>query len=1033
MSVVGQLERKTQNRVVTLFREQLGYEYLGNWEDRLGNSNIEEELLRKNLLARGYGDAVIGKAIAELTKLAALGGGRKLYDANREVYEALRYGIKVSAGVGGYIETVWPIDWDNPEANHFAVAEEVSIKGEHNKRPDIVFYANGIALGVIELKRSRVSVSEGIRQNIGNQDQQFIRPFFTTVQLLFAGNDVEGLRYSVIDTPEKYWMAWKEPVAAGSAGGDGPLDQALLQLGAKDRFLEVIHDFIVFDAGTKKTCRHNQYFGVKAAQARVGSREGGIIWHAQGSGKSLTMVWLAKWLREHQTDARVLLITDRTELDEQIEKVFKGVNESIYRTSSGVDLIAQLGSNKERLICSLIHKFRGSEDDADRDAAGGDFIRQLKALVPADFTAKGNLFVFVDEAHRTQSGTMHKAMKELLPGAMFIGFTGTPLLKKDKATSLETFGTFIHTYKFDEAVADGVVLDLRYEARDIDQQLTGPGKVDAWFDAKTKGLTDLSKAELRKRWGTMQRVTSASSRAQQIVQDILLDMEIKPRLMDGRGNAMLVGSSIYQACKFYEMFVNAGFRGKVAIVTSFEPNATDISKEDAGEGYTEKLMQYNIYRQMLADYFDEPADEAVGRIAEFETDVKRRFVEEPGQMRLLIVVDKLLTGFDAPSATYLYIDKKMQDHGLFQAICRVNRLDGDDKEYGYIVDYRDLFNSLETAITDYTSGALDGYEKTDIDGLLKDRTEQNRKDLDDAVERIRALCEPVAPPKETLSYQHYFCATEPGNMEQLKANEPRRVAFYKAVSSLVRAYAELANDMPEAGYSLAEAAAIKKEVAHYVAVRDEVKIGAMENVDFKQFEAGMRALLDTYIQADPSESIGDFKEKGLVELIVERGAAALDGLPAGIRKNQDAAAETIINNVRKTIVDEHAMNPKYYDTMSSLLDALIEQRRKEALDYKEFLQKLIALTVKVGKRESDTVYPDWAKNGAQRALVDFGWADSTIVIQIDTAITVAKPYDWVGNKLKEKVVANALRKVLPEDFERFDELFDLVRARDEYR
>ena len=310
---------------------------------------------------------------------------------------------------------------------------------------------------------------------------------------------------------------------------------------------------------------------------------------------------------------------------------------------------------------------------------------------------------------------------------MFIGFTGTPLLKKDKETSIETFGSFIHTYKFDEAVEDGVVLDLRYEARTIDQDLMAPDKVDKWFEAKTKGMTDLSKAELKKRWGTMQKVVSAEPRARQIVNDILLDMDTKPRLMDGRGNAMLVGSSIYQACKFYELFCQAGFKGKCAIITSYEPQAGDISKEDSGEGATERLRQYDIYRQMLADHFNESADQAVNKVELFEKQVKEKFVNEPGQMRLLIVVDKLLTGFDAPSATYLYIDKKMQDHGLFQAICRVNRLDGDDKDYGYIVDYRDLFNSLETAITDYTSGALDGYAKEDIKGLLSDRIEKARR------------------------------------------------------------------------------------------------------------------------------------------------------------------------------------------------------------------------------------------------------------------------------------------------------------------
>jgi type I restriction enzyme R subunit len=1027
MSNVGQVERKTQEHTVRLFQDSLAFDYLGNWESRADTSNVEVGLLTQNLRARGYRDVLIGKAVAELKKASALGGGRDLYEANRDVYGLLRYGVKVKAGIGEQSETVWLIDWSNPSANHFAVAEEVTVLGHFTKRPDVVVYVNGIALVTLELKRSKVSVTEGIRQTIGNQSPAFIRPFFTTVQLVMAGNDVEGLRYGVIDTAEKYWLTWKEP-----SDVEEPLDRALTQMCSKARLLEVIHDFMVFDAGVKKACRHNQFFGVKAAQARVAQREGGIIWHTQGSGKSLTMVWLAKWIREHQPDARVLLITDRTELDEQIEKVFNGVNEKIYRTSSGTDLLATLNQSQPWLMCSLIHKFRGPEAESEPDD-DEVFIRELQAKLPKDFRAKGNLFVFVDEAHRTQSGRMHEAMKALLPGAMFIGFTGTPLLKVDRATSIETFGSYIHTYKFDEAVADGVVLDLRYEARDIDQDLTSSGKVDRWFEAKTKGMTDLSRAELKKRWGTMQKVVSSEPRARQIVDDILLDMETKPRLSDDRGNAMLVSSSIYQACKFYEMFSQAGFKGKCAIVTSYAPQPGDIAKEDAGQGATEALRQFDIYRQMLADHFGESADAAMTKIGLFEQQVKERFINHPGQMRLLIVVDKLLTGFDAPSATYLYIDKQMRDHGLFQAICRVNRLDGDDKDYGYIVDYRDLFNSLESAITDYTSGAFDGYEKKDIEGLLGDRLTEARQDLDEALERVRALCEAVAPPKGTLQYQQYFCATETGNADQLKANEPKRVELYKSVAAVVRAYANLANEMGAAGYSDAEAVAIKAEIAHYAAVRDEVKLGAGENIDFKAYEAGMRHLLDTYISAKPSEIVSDFKDAGLIQLIVDLGAGALDKLPEGIKKDPEAVAETIANNVRKVIIDERALNPKYFDRMSELLDAILEERRKGALDYKAYLAKLLEHATKLGKGESDTKYPDWANNGARRALVDFFYPALQIAVEIDTTIRNVKPDSWVGNSMKERRVRRALKAALPENYDQLDALFDLVKARHEYR
>jgi len=309
MSEVGAIERKTQNRVLQLFQQQLHYTYLGNWEDRPDNSNIEETLLRKYLSdKKHYNDILIGKALYELSKATNnLSDG--LYSANKKVYDLLRYGVKVKADAGDNFETVHLIDWEHPQENDFAIAEEVTIKGNHEKRPDIVLYVNGIALGILELKRSTISIGEGIRQNIVNQQEAFIQPFFSTVQLIFAGNDTQGLRYGTIGTPEKYYLKWKE-----ESDVENLLDKYLLKLCNKERFLEIIHDFTLFDGGIKKLCRTHQYFGVKAAQEHANRREGGIIWHTQGSGKSLVMVWLAKWILENNPNARVVVITDRDEL-----------------------------------------------------------------------------------------------------------------------------------------------------------------------------------------------------------------------------------------------------------------------------------------------------------------------------------------------------------------------------------------------------------------------------------------------------------------------------------------------------------------------------------------------------------------------------------------------------------------------------------------------------------------------------------------------------------------------------------------------
>jgi type I restriction enzyme, R subunit len=1020
MSNVGKKERVTQNRLLKLFREGLGYGYLGNWEERAGNSNVEEELLIEWLKRQGHDDKIIGKVLRELDKAKALGGSKNLYDANREVYGLLRYGVRVKPEAGEQNVTVWLVDWKNPANNDFAIAEEVTVAGVHDKRPDLVLYLNGIAVGVIELKRSIISVAEGIRQNLDNQTKTFIRPFYATVQLVMAGNDTEGLRYGVIETPEKYYLSWREDSAI-----ENPLDRTITQLCNKVRLLEVIHDFMVFDAGTKKTCRHNQYFGVRAAQQAIKKREGGMIWHTQGSGKSLTMVWLAKWIREHVKNARVLLITDRTELDEQIEKVFKGVDEDVYRTKSGRDLIDVLNKSDEWLICSLIHKF-GASDEVDIKS----YIKEIQQYLPNGFQAKGDVFVFVDECHRTHTGDLHEAMKALLPGAMFIGFTGTPLLKKDKKKSLEVFGPYIHTYKYDEAVRDGVVLDLRYEARDINQYITNPAKIDAWFDAKTSALTDVAKAQLKKRWGTMRKVESSEPRLKIIVDDILMDMETRDRLKSGHGNALLVSSSIYNACRFYEMFEQKGLAGKCAIITSYKPAPGDIKGEETGEGKTEKLRQYDIYRKMLADYFNEPEDEAMSKVEQFELEVKRRFINEPGQIKLLLVVDKLLTGFDAPPATYLYIDKQMHDHGLFQAICRVNRLDSEDKEYGYVIDYKDLFKALEKSIHDYTGEAFAAYDAEDVQGLLTDRLTKSKEHLEELRESVKALCEPVAPPKDTINYVRYFCGKS-GDGDELEDNEQKRVALYKTVAALLRAYADLANEMTDAGYSEKEAQEIKEEVTYYEKVREEIKLASGDYVDMKVFEPAMRHLLDTYIKADESKKLSAFDDMTLVQLVVDQGERAIEKLPDGLRKDPEAMAEAIENNVRRLIIDESPVNPKYFEKMSELLEALIKERKEQALHYTEYLGRIAALARKVQKPES-TAYPSAVNTGTLRALYDNLEKDEELAIRVDTAIRAVKKDGWRGNRFKEREVRSAIKSALDGNDSILSKIFEIAKAQRGY-
>lgn len=1016
MNGVGKPEIVTQKRVIALFRDELGYRYLGDRSDREGNTNIEEQELVAYLEAHGYTEPQINAAIYRL-KTEANNNSRSLYENNKAVYNLMRYGVGVKTEAGKPTETVHLIDWDDPANNDFSVAEEVTLKGGLERRPDLVLYVNGLAIGVIELKNSRVTIGDGIRQSLSNQQPEFNSWFFSTVQFIFAGNDSGGLQYGTIGTPEKFFLKWKEDEEDDSRF---KLDKYLLKICERQRIIELMHDFVLFDGGVKKLPRVHQYFGVKAAQENIRRKDGGIIWHTQGSGKSIVMVLLAKWIVENNPNARVAVITDRDELDKQIERVFRDAGEEIKRTSSGRDLMSLLGQARPRLLCSLVHKF-GKRGVDDFDA----FIKELEAN---PVKTVGELFVFVDECHRTQSGKLHKAMKALMPNAIFVGFTGTPLLKKDKQTSLEVFGKYIHTYKFSEAVEDEVVLDLVYEARDIDQRLGSQDKIDQWFEAKTRGLNEWQRDELKKKWGTMQSVLSSRSRMDRVVQDIDFDFSTKPRLSNDRGNAILVASSIYEACRYYQIFQKTPFKNKCALITSYNPNAQDITREETGANTeTDKQVIYNTYDELLADIDAKPG---MTKTETYEEWAKSLFTTQPANMKLLIVVDKLLTGFDAPPCTYLYIDKSMQDHGLFQAICRTNRLDGEDKDFGYVVDYKDLFKKVENAIAVYSSELDESSGGADPDILIKDRLTKGKEKLDDALEAIVLVCEPVEPPKGELEHIHYFC----GNTEvptDLADREPLRAALYKGVAALVRAYAGIADEMEAAGYSGADIQRIKKTIDHYLNVREIVKKASDETIDLKAYEADMRHLIDTYIQAEEPRKISDFDSMSLVELIVKSGIAdAITSRLGSLKGNERAIAETIENNVRSKIIKEHLNDPAYYEKLSALLDEIIADRKAKAIEYEDYLKNIADLAARVQAGQSPDT-PDSLDTPGKRALYSNLGENEEMALKIDHTVKAKSPDGWRGVQAREQVVKRALYDVL-QDVDEVERVFAIIKAQKEY-
>jgi type I restriction enzyme R subunit len=495
---------------------------------------------------------------------------------------------------------------------------------------------------------------------------------------------------------------------------------------------------------------------------------------------------------------------------------------------------------------------------------------------------------------------------------------------------------------------------------------------------------------------------------------------------------MLVSGSIYQACQYYELFQNNGLK-KCAIITSYSGDIDLIKGESTGEDdETDNIFKYETYQKMIA-YYEGIYPEI--KTKGFEEVIKEKFVKEPGQMKLLIVVDKLLTGFDAPPATYLYIDKSMQDHGLFQAICRVNRLDGEDKDYGYIIDYKDLFKSLSQAVKDYTTGAFSGFDKEDVEGLLKDRLKTGKENLDSALEGIKVLCEPVKPPKDSSAYIEYFCGNTE-KPEELAATEQKRISLYKLTSKLLRSYVNIANEMKEAGYSQKETEKIKQNVSNFENIRSEIKLASHDYIDLKAYEPAMRHLIDSYIDADESKTVTAFDDLTLIDLIVNKGVDAIDSLPKGIKENKNAVAETIENNVRRLIIEEKPTNPKYFEKMSVLLDELIRERKQNAVEYANYLKRIVNIVRRVKNSSFVDTYPKTINTKAKKALYDNLENNEELALKVNEHIETEKYDGWRGSRIKEKQVRIAIKNALAEfgisDEAKIDAVLELVKNQNEY-
>ena len=536
----------------------------------------------------------------------------------------------------------------------------------------------------------------------------------------------------------------------------------------------------------------------------------------------------------------------------------------------------------------------------------------------------------------------------------------------------------------------------------------------------------MARDQLQRKWATMQKVLSSQSRLNRIVADIMLDMETRPRLTAtiGGGNAMLVAGSIYEAAKYWELFQSNGLK-KCAIISSYNYGIANIKGETVDDSEdTDNQYKNEIYKKMIGGMEQ----------SEFEREVKRKFIEEPAQMKLLIVVDKLLTGFDAPPATYLYIDKKMKDHGLFQAICRVNRLDGDDKDYGYIIDYKDLFNSVEQAVNDYTSGPLGGYEPGDTRGMMQNRLQTAKKNLDDSLEAVRRICEPIKNQKDRSQFIDYFCG-DVENPSDLQNNEEKRVELYKAVSRLVRSYAEIANDMEEVGYTYDISEKIKKEVERFEDIRSEIRLASGDYIDLNAYEPAMRHLIDTYIDAKESKRISDFEDSSILGIVRNEGVNGIKNLQKKLGGSPRAIDESVVNNIRKIVVKNSPANPAFYENISDQLNDIILQYRKKVADYEEYLKKLVDLAREMDKNSRDS-YPKSINSSAMRALYDNLGRNEDLAVSLDEGIRHKLLDGWRNNKIKQRRVRNEVKEVLEKygitDENEVERIMDIVRNQDDY-
>ena len=846
-----------------------------------------------------------------------------LVRTSEKIYDALLLGKSYPETVGDgkmLSFNLRYIDWDNPQNNVFHVTEEFAVDSQdrqHNARPDIVLFINGISFAVIECKAPHIPVEEAVGQMIRNQQAAYIPQLFKFAQLVVATNK-NAVKYATAGTPKKFWSVWKEQddewlqtrlKALVPDRMPTEQDRNIVSLFSPERVYELIRYFILFDANVKKVCRYQQFFAVREIMKTIaendehGNRQSGVIWHTQGSGKSLTMVMLAKYILMELKDChpRVVIVTDRKELDAQIAATFAHTRLTPARATSGRHLVELVNSARADVITSIINKFNTVERQEVKNPSR-------------------DIFVLVDESHRSNYGLMATRMRSVFPNACYIGFTGTPLMKSEKNT-MARFGRLIHKYTIRDGVEDGAIVPLIYEGRFVEQKVDEEN-IDLWFKQITRRLTEAQREDLRRKWSSIRRLTSTDARIKRIALDI--SEHFIEGYKDTGFKAMLATNYKRDAIRYLECFEQFGDLNCAVVIS---PPDMREGVDDVDEGADDLVVSF--WNKMMQQYGD--ADR-------YEEAIKNRFCD--GEIDILIVCSKLLTGFDAPLCQVLYIDKELKEHGLLQAIARTNRLH-EGKDYGLIVDYRGLIEKLDTAMDMYSGAGLENFDGGDLKGVVVD-VMSAIGNLRSAYTQLVELFAPVGSISDAEAVEVFL------------ADDKMRQDFYTLLCAFGRALHLVLNaEQAYNALSKEERQKYQDTFIFFSKVRRSVKLQYCDAIDNAEYEPLMQNLLDTHLSVAGLKKItspidilnkDDF-EKELEEL-------------GSLRSKADAIA----SRMTRSISEKRDENPAYYDSFSKRIRDALALYKEKVISEAEYLAKMRTIMEDYYAGKSTVSYPERIKN-----------------------------------------------------------------------